>query len=78
MRNNLIKNLVQSGLTGFKILDSYCITNCSPTAGITERLEALKRITERDGIHLTSAGYPNLAERAINCLKTIMNAPKKS
>ncbi len=37
-------------------------------------LDALKKVILRE----TSAGYRNLAERVTNCLKSVMNAPRKS
>jgi hypothetical protein len=71
------KNFNPDGLTGFKVMDCCCVTNCSPTATVPERLEALKRTVARDDIHFTSAGYRNLSERAINCMKSLMDAPKR-
>jgi hypothetical protein len=75
LRNDLIKILVQNGLTGFKVLDCCCVTNCSPTAAIPERLDALRKATAWDGIHFTVDGYCNLTERTNSCLKSLMDKP---
>jgi hypothetical protein len=81
MRNDLIKILVQNGLTGFKVLDCCCVTNCSPTAVISERLDGLQKVTARDGIHFTADGYRNLAVRTNICLQSLsenrVQLPKK-
>jgi hypothetical protein len=71
LRNDLIKNLIQNGLTNFKVLDSCCVTDCLPTAVIPERLKGLQKVTARDGIHFSEEGYRNLAKRADKCLKTL-------
>jgi hypothetical protein len=81
LRNDLIKILVQNGLTGFKVLDCCCVTGCTPTAIITERLDGLRKVTARDGIHFTVEGYRNLAARTNNCLQSLtesqLHVPKK-
>jgi hypothetical protein len=76
LRNDLIKQLVQSGLTDFKVLDSCCITECKQTADIPERIKSLRETTWQDGAHFNSEGYKHLAERATCCLKGIMTSPK--
>ncbi len=76
LRNDLIKQLVQSGLTEFKVLDSCCITNCKQTADIPERLKSLRETALQDGVHFNSVGYKHLAERATSCLKGILTCPK--
>jgi hypothetical protein len=81
LRNDLIKNLVQNGLTGFKVLDCCCVTGCPPTAATSERLDGLQKVTARDGIHFSVEGYRNLAARTNNCLQTLtvnqLQQPKK-
>jgi hypothetical protein len=75
--NGFIKHLVHSGLKDFKVLDFCCVTSCSPTANIPERLECLRRVTREDGVHFSAEGYRNLAGRAVDCLNSIMAAPRK-
>jgi hypothetical protein len=75
-RTDMIRQLVQSGLNNFKVLDSCCMTNCAATASIPERTAALKKTTWSDGIHHTTDGYRYLAERTAACLKTLMDCPK--
>jgi hypothetical protein len=75
LRNDLIKQLVQSGLTEFKVLDSCCITGCKQTADIPERLKSLRETALLDGIHFNSVGYKHLAERATSCLKGLLTCP---
>ncbi len=47
MRNNLIKQLVGSGLKNFKALDACCVTTCTSTANTAARLSELKRFTAK-------------------------------
>jgi hypothetical protein len=75
-RAELIRQLVQSGLSNFKVLDSCCTTDCSATASVTERLAALQITTWNDGVHQTVDGYKNLATRSTACLKTLFENPK--
>ncbi len=78
LRTDLIRQLVQSGLTNFKVLDSCCTTSCEKTAIIPERIISLKETTKKDGVHFTEKGNENLAVRATICLKSLMSAPKKT
>jgi hypothetical protein len=78
LRTDLIRQLVQCGLTNFKVLDSCCTTSCEKTAIIPERIVSLKETTKKDGIHFTEKGSDSLATRAISCLKSLMSAPKKT
>ncbi len=75
-RTDMIRQLVQSGLNNFKVLDSCCTTNCAATASIPERIAALKKTTWSDGIHHTQDGYRHLAEWTSACLKTLIECPK--
>ncbi len=75
-RTDLIRQLVQSGLSNFKVLDSCCTTDCAATASIPERISALKKTTWSDGVHYLSDGYRYLAERAVTCLKGLIATPK--
>jgi hypothetical protein len=70
-RNELIKSLVQHGLTNFKVLDVGCVTLGITTANFPERLADLKTVSSGDGIHFSANGYHNLAQRTISCLKSI-------
>ncbi len=76
LRNNLIKLLVSSGLTNFKVLDSCCVTNCATTANLPERLEGLQKVTLGDGTHFSRDGYSNLARRAFDCIGRMTAKPK--
>jgi hypothetical protein len=67
-RNTLIRHLVASGLRNFKVLDSCCTTDCISTATTPERLEALRKVTAHDGIHVTAKGHENLVARALKCI----------
>jgi hypothetical protein len=70
-RNELIKSLVQHGLTNFKVLDVCCVTLGTTTASVLERLAELKTVSAGDGIHFSANDYHNLAQRTISCLKSI-------
>jgi hypothetical protein len=54
---SLIKLLVSYGLSNFKVMDAWCPTNCSLTADIGERIVELKKVTAKDGVHLSAAGW---------------------
>jgi hypothetical protein len=56
LRNDLIKHLVHFGLKDFKVLDSCCVTSCSPTANIPEQLESLRSATREVGTHFSVEG----------------------
>jgi hypothetical protein len=78
LRTDLIRQLVQCGLTNFKVLDSCCTTSCEKTAIIQQRLVSLRETTKKDGVHFNEKGSGSLATRAIGCLKSLMSAPKKT
>jgi hypothetical protein len=48
MRNGLIKQLVNAGITNFKVMDSCCATACKVTAGLPERIAALRTVTSKE------------------------------
>jgi hypothetical protein len=76
-RNELIRCLVQNGLTNFKVLDVCCATTCTTTSNLTERLNALRGVLAEDGVHFTPTGYNNLAKRTVSCLKTLLTEKPK-
>jgi hypothetical protein len=71
-RNELIRCLVQNGLTNFKVLDVCCATTCTTTSNLPDRINGLRNVFAEDGVHLTPNGYNNLAKRTISCLKTLL------
>ncbi len=77
LRNGLIKQLVNAGLTNFKVMDSCCATTCKGTAGLSERIMALRTVTAKDGIHFIQDGYKNIANRCKSCLNQLASGPKK-
>jgi lysophospholipase L1-like esterase len=77
-RTELIKTLVQHGLTNFKVLDVGCVTSGATTASLPEKLEELRKVCAGDGVHFSADGYRNLAQRTLNCLKTIRSEKPKS
>jgi hypothetical protein len=78
LRTDLIHQLVQSGLTNFKVLDLCCTTSCEKTAIIPERIVSLRETTKKDGVHFTGKESGCLATRAISCLKSLMSVPRKT
>ncbi len=76
-KNELIKHLVQGGLTNFKIMDTCCTKTCVQTENIQNRLAELKKVWSDDGVHYNTIGRKNLAERTIKCLGTVMTTAKK-
>ncbi len=60
LRNSLKKFVAGLGISRCHVLDSCCVANCPVTANTATRLEALKRVCARDGVHFTSGGYDNL------------------
>jgi hypothetical protein len=77
LHTDLIRQLVPSGITNFKVLDSCCTTSCEKTAIIPERIVSLKETTNKDGVHFTGTGSGYLATRAISCLKSLLSVRKK-
>jgi hypothetical protein len=75
--NELIRSLVQTGLTDFKVLDACCVFSCTTTASIPDRLRELQKVASEDGVHFNGQGYSNLAQRTISCLKTILTEKPK-
>ncbi len=77
LRNELIRYLVQHGLTDFKVLDTCCNTGCTTTASVPERLKVLMQATAKDGVHLNAIGYSHLTERATQCFKRMLLETRK-
>ncbi len=71
LRTNLIRLLVTQGITNFKVMDSCCMTNCATTADTEERINNLRKITAKDGVHFVDEGYRNLATRCLDCLNNL-------
>jgi hypothetical protein len=72
MRNSLIRQLVSSGLTNFRVRDICCTTECPVTACTEERIKRLRLVTAKDGVHFVDAGYKNLARRCVDCLSKML------
>ncbi len=60
LRNSFKKYVAGLGLSYCRVLDSCCVTDCTSTANIDSRLEALKTVTAQDSVHFLSPGYDNL------------------
>jgi hypothetical protein len=75
-RNELIRLLVQNGLTDFKVMDTCCTTSCIQTANIQTRLGELAKVTSDDGVHYNAIGRKNLAERTVKCLISVLSNGK--
>jgi hypothetical protein len=73
LRANLIRLLVSSGLTNFKVMDSCCATNCPLTASVSERIGELRKVTSKDGVHFIDDGYRNIAERCTRCISATLS-----
>ncbi len=71
LRTSLIRQLVSYGLTNFKVMDSSCMTNCTTTADIEDRIKNLRSTTAKDGVHFIDEGYRNLATRCLECLNQL-------
>jgi hypothetical protein len=76
-RGELIKNLVQHGLNNFKVLDVGCVTTGATTASLPEKLEELRKVCTGDGVNFSANGYRNLAQRTLNCLRTLRSEKPK-
>jgi hypothetical protein len=57
---------------------SCCIMPCATTSNIAERITELKSVAGNDGIHFTAAGYQDMGNRTIGCLKTLIVPDSKS
>jgi hypothetical protein len=77
LRASLIRLLVSNGLTNFKVMDSCCVTSCSLTASVRDRIAELRKVTAKDGVHFIDDGYRNVAERSIACISTMLSEDHK-
>jgi hypothetical protein len=66
LRNCLKKHVAGLGIANCRVLDTCCVTDCIPTADTNTRLQALKTVTARDGIHFLGAGYDWLVRNILN------------
>jgi hypothetical protein len=78
MHNALIKMLVAHCLNNFKVMDCCCRTDCPPTAILPDRIAVLRKVSARDGVHYAGDGYKHLANRCLDCLKTLLVLPTKA
>jgi hypothetical protein len=62
LRNMLKRFVANLGTGRSRVLDCCCVTDCTTTANIDTRIEALRRVTASDGIHYQSSGYENLVK----------------
>ena len=69
-RKTIIKTLTDSGCKHFKVLDfvgTYVQDHLPPT----QKIDALRHITDRDNVHLTQEGYSKLADKIIQEAQTL-------
>ncbi len=77
-RNHLIKLLLNAGLADFTVMDSCCMTDCNQTSPCSSRVEALKHVTARDGIHLNLEGYKLMAKNLISEAVLLQRSDRQS
>jgi hypothetical protein len=83
LRHVLVKELVANGIKNFKVLNTCSATTLPFTANTASRIQAHAEITAGDGVHMTPAGYSNLARSigtGINSLaepKRVSRKPKQ-
>ncbi len=77
LRGVLIRQLVGMGLKNFKVMDSCCTTSCAPTSNTTARLDGLRAVSEKYGVHFTQEGRENLASRCTVCIKGLLDSTGK-
>jgi hypothetical protein len=70
LRNTLKKFVSGLGLNRCRVLESCCITDCTPTANLETRLDHLKTVTASDGVHFSSVGYDNLVQNIVSNMET--------
>ncbi len=71
LRNCSKKFVSGLGLSNCRVLDTCCVTDCIPTANADTRIESLKAVTAKDGVHFLGTGY--------DCMvKHIMRIPSKT
>jgi hypothetical protein len=66
LRNNLKKFVSNLGLSVCRVIDTCCVTDCTTTADIDSRIEAVKKVSAQDGVHFTSAGYDHLVKSIVS------------
>jgi hypothetical protein len=62
LRNCLKRFVAGLGASKCRVLDTCCVTDCSPTANSVMRVDALKKVTARDSIHFLNMGYDHLVK----------------
>jgi hypothetical protein len=70
LRNSLKKFVPGLGLSNCRVLDTCCVTDCIPPANVDNRIEALRAVTAKDGVHFSDIGYDRM-------VKHIMQIPAK-
>jgi hypothetical protein len=78
LRRVLIRQMVSMGVKNFKVMDSCCTTTCAPTSNTTTQLDGLRAVSEKDGVHFTSEGCRNLANRCTVCIKGLLESRERS
>ncbi len=68
LRNCLKKHVASIGMQNCRVLDTCCVMDCLVTADINTRVEALKHVTAKDGIHFHATGYNNLVKSIMGTL----------
>ncbi len=58
------------GASKCRVLDTCCVTDCSPTANSVMRVDALKKVTASDSIHFLNMGYDHLVKNIMQTLHT--------
>jgi hypothetical protein len=70
LRNALKKFVSSLGISRCRVLDSCCVTDCTTTANLETRLDLLKRVTAKDGVHFNASGYDNLVQNIVSNMET--------
>jgi hypothetical protein len=75
LRTCLKKFLSGLGLTHCRILDTCCVTDCIPTATVDIRVDALRAVTAKDGVHFLDTGYDCMVKHIVQIPAKHQNTP---
>ena len=75
-RKTIIKTLSDTGCKHFKVLD-FISTYTQDHTLPSQKIDALRRITDRDNVHLTQEGYAKLADKIIHEAEALTTTHKQ-
>jgi hypothetical protein len=66
--------LTRLHVKNFRVVDSCCMTHCTPTSNTATRISELRTVTSKDGIHFVETGYKILAASCVSSLRALLSS----